>query len=991
MLNPLIKRFSDGTSQLSTKLAGSFGSITKPNIFPFGLFFFAFAIRAIYLCTSEHRVVQFGDAFYYLTTGALLSKALLTAGDAQSFLQQMISATPVNPEDGNSFTSALLPIRILLDGPIFPSYLAVLSLLFGFVARPELQFESYCLKIALANSFIDSLSCVLLYFLGTRIAGRKVGAVAAFLLAIYPGAVINQARAYSEPFAYFLVLAFMSLVIFVRTAKLKMPLLAFCGILCGVLAASVALVKPMFVLLVASAVVALLLGDRLTSENTSQWYQKWQPKRRWVAVALTAAGAVLVFLPWVQITTSSLGKPTFLVSRAPAYNLFVGNQIHTDGWKTWPLFGMFSGNVERVTANIVQAFSEHPVEMVALELKKLPRLWAGVWNEFQYSFFGIPFHQQNVLHSLLLVFAFVGMLVLWWRARAEARFEQIFAGIFLVALFAIHFLYIGFEPISRYALTAMPFVCLLAALAIVHFARRRAFIAPAVIVFGFGALFNGLMLRSSIAPILLQTFSALDIFTARFIEEICVVIIWIVLAQVLIMGIDRVRLISFGRRSRAVVFAAFAFAALSWFCCSHFDQSKREWYCDLRTKMQTVSQEMVLPAESDIAGFLSDKQDDDALNPMNTVFLLCDMQSIMGEPKVTVTVNRIPWRTVALPWHQVNNKDADIATVMNMQGSAMSKDWRSFRQWWAIPIPRGLLIPGEPNEIALGFSFGESPISVRLFGDYIGANEMHSYPMPSFNLFSWTRGFATYDNWDTRVYELKEDLNEIIFPALWFTRVSESQDLSPEPGLQNGAYRIRLAIPRAQRKDVAKNSTETTEVAEAAKITLPPLTHEHEVKLAPVLLYTQVDDVTVDGGNPQTYMLLKEPVKLPEDLQPNAVVEFSCMLKSDRERQAGPVTLVFSGQDETGKEVRWTSEWQPTAVSVDESWRPFLSSCIIPEKVRKLKNVSVNVMINPFQTDLLMLNKRKALHEVVLLKDSGLTLYAPVRLPKADKYQWIIF
>lgn len=988
MLNPLIKRFSDGASQFCIKLAVIFGSITKPNIFPYALFFFAFAIRAVYLCTSEHRIVQFGDAFYYLTTGALLSKALLTAADAQGFLQQMMSATPVNPEDGNSFTSVVLPIRILLDGPIFPTYLAGLSLMFGFVARPDLQFESYCLKIALTNSFIDSISCLLLYFLGTRIVGRKVGAVAALLLAIYPGAVINQARAYGEPYAYFLVLAFMSLVIFIRTAKLKLAWLALCAVVCGILAASVALVKPMFVLLVASAVVALLVGDRLTSESTAQWNQKWQSKRRWIALFLAFVGAVLVFLPWVQITTKSLGKPTFLVSRAPAYNLFVGNQIQTDGWKTWPLVGKFSGNVERVTANIIQACAEHPIEMLALELKKLPRLWAGVWNEFQYSYFGISFQQQNVLHSITLVFAFVGIFVLWWRTRAEKRFEQIFSGMFLISLFAIHFLYIGFEPISRYALPAMPFVCLLAAVAIVHFVQKRALIAPLVIVFGFGTLFNNLFLRATVAPILLQTFPALDIFAARFIEEICTVIIWIILAQTLIFGLSRVCLTSFGARSRTVLFASFVFASLSWFCCAHFDQSKREWYCDLRTQMQTISQEMVLPSEKDIASFLTDKPDDDALNPMNTVFLLCDLQSVMGEPKVTVTVNRIPWRTVALPWHQINNKDADIATVMNMQGSAMSKDWRSFRQWWAIPIPRGLLVAGEPNEIALGFSFGESPMSVRLFGDYIGADEKHSYPMPSFNLFSWTRGFATYDNWDTRIYELKEDLNEIVFPALWFTRTSESQDLSPEPGLQSGAYRIRLAIPRALRKPTQGGDTATSA---ATALTLPNLTHEQEVKLTPVLLYTQVDDVTVDGGNPLTYMLLKEAVKLPDQLEPNAVVEFSCLIKSDRERQSGPIAIVFTGQDEQGKEVRWTSEWQPTAVSVDESWRPFLSSCIIPEKIRKLKNASMNVMVNPFQTDLLMLNKRKALREVVLLKDGGLTLYTPIRLPKADKYQWIIF
>jgi hypothetical protein len=56
-----------------------------------------------------------------------------------------------------------------------------------------------------------------------------------------------------------------------------------------------------------------------------------------------------------------------------------------------------------------------------------------------------------------------------------------------------------------------------------------------------------------------------------------------------------------------------------------------------------------------------------------------------------------------------------------------------------------------------------------------------------------------------------------------------------------------------------------------------------------------------------------------------------------------------------------------------------------------MKNLAVNVMASPFPTDELVLNKKKAVHEVLVIKDASLTLYAPLQMPAGKNLDWIIF
>jgi len=78
-------------------------------------------------------------------------------------------------------------------------------------------------------------------------------------------------------------------------------------------------------------------------------------------------------------------------------------------------------------------------------------------------------------------------------------------------------------------------------------------------------------------------------------------------------------------------------------------------------------------------------------------------------------------------------------------------------------------------------------------------------------------------------------------------------------------------------------------------------------------------------------------------------------------------------------------------VSCDASWRRFHASYVVPDHMLAMKDLAVNVMFNVFSIDELFTNKRKALGEVLMVRDSNITLYAPLKMPPGKKLDWLIF
>ncbi len=144
------------------------------------------------------------------------------------------------------------------------------------------------------------------------------------------------------------------------------------------------------------------------------------------------------------------------------------------------------------------------------------------------------------------------------------------------------------------------------AVALVHLLQRVALYSLLLLVAGSGALFSLLQSRVTCAPIILQNFPTMSISTAHLLEELGILVLWFFLARICIRGIAAAKGSPVYPKSRLLVTLCFAFAALSWFSASHYSLSSGEWFCDIRTQMQTISQDATIPAEKDLAGWLSE-------------------------------------------------------------------------------------------------------------------------------------------------------------------------------------------------------------------------------------------------------------------------------------------------------------------------------------------------------------------------------------------------
>jgi hypothetical protein len=355
------------------------------------IFVAALFVRVVFNLSLESRLCHFGDAFYFLTSGAQLLAAVKSG-----MLAQLAAAHPQATAGVNAMMSLSLVDRILIDGPVFPSYLALVQFAVGLnPAAP--QFDSHSLQIAMCNSVLDALACVLIYQM-TRLAfDRTAGRIAGVLSAFYPAAIINTASCYSEPFAYFMVALFLATLFATQlrhTNKVVSHLLAFA---LGVCAALLMLAKPVFVAL---PLLTFVVAGALSTH--------WSIRKFLPTAITTLLGLTLTLAPWLAFTGMVTGKSSIVVNRYPAFNFMMGNRLESDGWREYPLPYIPTEMSEAI--KVVRAdFNREPLRFASMELRKVLRLWAGSWNNFELTFV-LPPDWQDRVHQFLLVAGFLGFV-----------------------------------------------------------------------------------------------------------------------------------------------------------------------------------------------------------------------------------------------------------------------------------------------------------------------------------------------------------------------------------------------------------------------------------------------------------------------------------------------------------------------------------------------------------------------------------------------------
>jgi len=169
--------------------------------------------------------------------------------------------------------------------PGYPAFLACVFAVFGNEIRPA----------AVAQAALGALTALLFVALGSAVAGRRAGALAGLLAAVYPGFFWLPRLLLSENLALFLLAA--SLYAAAALARRWSPSWALgLGLLLGV-GTLVRVANVMFA-------VALLLWFAL------HFRARWREWRRGLAaLALLGAGAGVVLLPWAARNYGVFGKP----------------------------------------------------------------------------------------------------------------------------------------------------------------------------------------------------------------------------------------------------------------------------------------------------------------------------------------------------------------------------------------------------------------------------------------------------------------------------------------------------------------------------------------------------------------------------------------------------------------------------------------------------------------------------------------------------------
>ncbi len=924
--------------------------------FPAFIFSFAFFLRYLYNAIfMEHRIAHFGDAYNFLRSGSALLQAATSSGGVIEFFNKIYHPAEPHVQLLQSMTSMNLTDRLLIDGPVFPAYLAAVEWITGLDPANPI-FDAHSVQICLCNSVIDALACVLIYF-GARFAfNKKTAVLSAILFASYPAAIINTQHCYSEPFSYFLLCAWTSLTLAVvlRHSKLlRFPVAAsWVGI--GLLSGLLMLSKPAFVMLppMVAAVCVLIATVRLFVLKTSKEVRQksfGNLLRTYIKNGLLAAlGAIVILTPWVFFNKAASGQYSVFVNRVPSFNIFHGNQIKTDAWRCYPFIGTFPGDSAHVIAALAVDAKADPATFVGLQFKKVARLWAGEWNEYHYSLFGIPLDVQNVYHQLLLLLGSIGLAYGLFYARSKTLSRTFTASAILGTIILFHFAYIPFEAISRYAITAMPACVMLAASLLVQVSLRRCWAAFFALIASAGFVFYLLSLSGQFATLIAAFLPLASISLAPFLS-VALDFAGLCLVGFLVHKVFRFVIEDRRGSNIATLFISALLLGTGVVAGVYTIQSQdwKEWSAQVPSAAK-LSQAIVLPV--------------DFAAKSKTAFVLLDINSDALSAPLSIEINGHKIQEPLVPLAQLQPDNTDIVQCLAIQAEGMSRDVRGFRNWWVVPFDSSLLNAGTANTVSV--SSLDDSAQIRLFGDYRtnakadGTDDGFLY-LPSLRSFSYTKGFTTFDHRDPRVFEKMHVLGRT---------QQASGDMSESAGVQSGAFRLRILVPTASSGLNAAQEAVSPAVA--------------QLLATPVVLQDKTKQVL--GKDPSSFIADVSVVNLPS-LPEGIRFEYSCEIKKLSGERPCFVSLSFSGTDEKGLAHSWTSRWQPIGIAKSSSFKTTSFSDTIPNEMVHLRSLRIQPMFSPFQPDFLFLHKKDALKSGIEVRNARLRFLPALDLPALEQ------
>ncbi len=252
---------------------------------------------------------------------------------------------------------------------------------------------------------ISSLTCIVTYFLGAKLGGRKMGIAAALILALYPMHFYYSMHLFSEvPFAFFISLAILAAIL-MREKKS-----VFFAVLLGLFSGMSALTRSLAIFYLPAYILLLCL-----------FREKGESRTLIKLSAISIVSFTLCISPWVVrnyivtghiVPVSTHGGVTFLgahneiVLRDPALIGYYAEKLDDKSVLYRKDMTVYAKDREAYRAGF-DFLKEHLSDIPRLELMKLYRAITPFYNTPNKMFNLIG----GVSWLILMPFAFLGIII----------------------------------------------------------------------------------------------------------------------------------------------------------------------------------------------------------------------------------------------------------------------------------------------------------------------------------------------------------------------------------------------------------------------------------------------------------------------------------------------------------------------------------------------------------------------------------------------------
>lgn len=626
---------------------------------------------------------------------------------------------------------------LFFSGPLYPSMLAAV-----FYLAPVADFTF----ARVLGIIFDLFSVWLIVLVAARLVGRRAAIVGGVLYAIYFPFIQTSTMLLLETSTnFFLLLGIFLLMRGVETERRRY--LIATGIICGLLVMH----KPTAMLLIGPLVLGFYFYTRDNS-STRQFLKQ---------VMLIALPAGVIFCSWLTVASFKYDQ---LALRDPSYaraNLRQSSSIAYEGYdldiveedfNSRPIYGDLLGRASGYAG---------------LFAKKFERLWSRPYNDFKRTFL-LPNVAVEWLHTFMIVFGFIGMIMLMFRSRPQAGWPVAICGYYT----AIHLV---FHSINRYSFNALPMVIICAAgcsVLLYDSLTSGAKRSRVMVIVGLALLSIGTIIQPTWMAVLFGSALSLGVVVATLILK---TLLWLVALLVLSAVFLSTR--QYWQRVLFTSLVCAVFVIFSW--APVLSRSNwAEFNCRLENPNTTVGRRIYMAKLSNA-------------EMMQTWHLFIDMNVpeggspvfsvTIGDSKNSYILGREPLRRHFYP-----------KPTYPEYARLEKRGIESFRQYAIINLPGSIV-----QHLVQQFGYFDVAIQLRSDpGDSTGLNIYGSCGppeyIPSLKATSIERYVHRGDPRIREVVKFVSDSSVSYYIGSDEARMAQEDDLSEAPGRQAGRYHIFL-------------------------------------------------------------------------------------------------------------------------------------------------------------------------------------------------------